>query len=128
VRVSFWTVRAFRVRASQGAPLAAAAPGSNVITNNNPGATAEYWTKAKAQSAKELVPTHTDAGSASDGSSGPDFTRSRITPQSANWISTGGSLPNRTDFATLVFNEQAFSGTGSRPVTAVATSTNTVRT
>jgi len=40
------------------APLAAAtAPGNNVITNNNPGATAQYWTKAKAQSAKELRPT-----------------------------------------------------------------------
>jgi len=175
------------------APLAASAPGSNVITNNNPGATAEYWTKAKAQSAKELVPTRTDAGSASYGSSGLDFTRSRITPQSGNvtipyrttgkifftkpgvgdfqcsgsvvakrvvitaahclfgeghfytnwvfipgydgskstlaqqrpygtwtwsrgqvptnWISSGGSLPNPTDFATLVFNDQAFSGT-----------------
>jgi len=175
------------------APLAASAPGSNVITNNNPGATAQYWTKAKTQSAKELVPTRTDAGASSYGSSALDFTRSRITPQSANltypyrttgkifftkpgvgdfqcsgsvvakrvvitaahclygeghfytnwvfipgydgsrstlaqqrplgtwtwnrgqvptnWINTGGSLPNRTDFASLVLNDQVFGST-----------------
>ena len=143
------------------------------------------------QGAQELVPTRTDANGASYGSSGLDFTRSRITPQSANksvpykttgkifftepgvgnfqcsgstialrivitaahcvhsgsafytnwvfipgydgtktgtaqrpfgtwtwnraqvpvnWINTNGSLPNGTDYATIVFNDQSFGG------------------
>jgi len=172
---------------------AASAPGNTVVVNKHPGATKQYWTTAKMRSAKELVPTRTDAGASSYGTTALDFTRSRIAPQSANrsypykatgkifftepgigdfqcsgsviakrvvitaahcvnsghgfytnwvfipgydgsqstlalqrpfgtwtwnrgqvpsnWLTTNGSLPNATDFATLVFNDQAFSGT-----------------
>jgi V8-like Glu-specific endopeptidase len=177
--------------AAAPAAAAAAAP-SNVVVNHNTEASANYWTRAKTRAAQELVPTRTDGGSESYGTANLDFTRSRITPQSANrtspykmtgklfftqpgvgdfqcsasviarrvvitaahclygsghfytnwsfipgydgsqstlaaqrpfgtwswnrgqvptnWISTGGSLPNRTDFATLVFNDQVIGG------------------
>lgn len=171
----------------------AAAPVDTVITNSDPAGTAQYWTAAKTQGAQELVPMRTDGNGASFGSSVLDFTRSRISPQTANkkepfkttgkifftqpgvgdfqcsgsviakrvvitaahclhsgstfytnwvfipgydgskstlsaqrpfgtwtwnrgqvplnWINTNGSLPNATDYAALVFNDQFFGTT-----------------
>ena len=169
----------------------AVAPGDTVATNANPEETAKYWTVARMQAAQEPVPTRTDASGASYGTSGLDFTRSRIDagvnkkdpyrttgkifftqpgvgdfqcsgatvakrvvitaahcvhsgsafytnwvfipgydgskPTLAqqrplgtwtwstaqvpiNWINTGGSLPNGTDYAAIVFNDQSFGG------------------
>jgi len=171
---------------------AASAPANTVVVNKHPGATRDYWTKAKMKGAKEVLSVRTDASGASYGTSGLDFARSQITPRSANvtipyrttgkifftepgvgdfqcsgsvvskrivitaahcvygggfftnwvfipgydgakstlaqqrpygtwtwaraevpinWINTGGALPNGTDFAAIVFADQAFSGT-----------------
>ena len=69
----------------QQASLADAAPsGPTVKVNKDAAATIAYWTKAKTKAAEELVPTRTDANGASYGSATLDFTRSRITPQTAN--------------------------------------------
>ncbi len=64
---------------------AAAAPGGTLAVNNtNPAALKKYWTVARMQSAKELTAVRTDASDASFGGANLDFTRSQITPRSAN--------------------------------------------
>jgi V8-like Glu-specific endopeptidase len=70
---------------------AASVPGNTVVVNKHPGATKDYWTKAKVKAAKEVSFTRTDASSMSYGSSNLDFTRSQITPRSAN-----ATIPYRT--------------------------------
>ena len=67
----------------QNVPVAGA-PAKTVVTNHDLAATKAYWTKAKMSKAKDVSLTRTDAVDMSYGSSGLDFTRSRITPQSAN--------------------------------------------
>jgi V8-like Glu-specific endopeptidase len=62
----------------------AVAPGDTVVVNHNLAATKQYWTAAKMRNAQELIPTRTDAAGESYGTANLDFTRSRITPQSAN--------------------------------------------
>ncbi|KAA1421422.1 hypothetical protein F0U44_03770 [Nocardioides humilatus] len=69
---------------SAALPAAAAPTGSTVAVNKNADATTAYWTKAKTKAAEELIPTRTDAQGSSYGTAALDFTRSRITPQSAN--------------------------------------------
>lgn len=171
----------------------AAAPGDTVTTNSDPGSLTEYWTSARLRGAQELSLTRTDAVDMSYGSANLDFSRSRITPQTANatahfrtvgklfftepgvgdfqcsasviarrivitaahcvnsghgfytnwafipgydgsrstlatqrpfgtwawssaevptnWLTTDGALPNDTDFAAIVFQDQPFGGT-----------------
>lgn len=67
--------------------LATNAPANKVVhspKNTSPAATVKYWSASRLNNARELVPTRSDVNGASFGSSGLDFTRSRITPQSAN--------------------------------------------
>ncbi|MEZ0579691.1 serine protease [Nocardioides sp. MH1] len=169
-----------------------AAPSKNFVVNTNKAATKGYWTAARTEHAKAFLPNRTDAQDQSYGTSGLDFTRSRISPQTGNtatpyratgklfftepgigdfqcsasviakrmiitaahclygnggfytnwtfipgydgsrptlaqqrpygtwtwargqvptnWITTNGSLPNATDFAVLVLNDQSVSG------------------
>jgi V8-like Glu-specific endopeptidase len=175
----------------------ASAPANTVTTNRNPEATKAYWTRAKMSAAEEVSLVRTDASDMSHGTSNLDFTRSRITPQTANraapyrsvgkifftepgvgdfqcsgsiiakrivitaahcvygggfytnwvfipgydgsnptlatqrplgtwtwasaevplnWINTGGSLPNDTDFAAIVFADQSFNGAPAIPL------------
>ncbi|WP_188113305.1 trypsin-like serine peptidase [Nocardioides humilatus] len=67
----------------QSVPLAGPT-GPTVVTNSNPDATKAYWTTAKLQRAKEISLVRTDAVDMSYGAANLDFTRSRITPQTAN--------------------------------------------
>jgi len=72
------------VKEAPSVNAAAAAPGHTVLINADPNATRQFWTSTRTHKAQELVPTRTDASGASFGGSVLDFTRSRITPQSAN--------------------------------------------
>lgn len=58
--------------------------GTIVVVNKRPGATKDYWTKAKMNAAKEVTSVRTDISGSSYGTSGLDFTRSRIAPRNAN--------------------------------------------
>lgn len=69
----------------------AAKPSHTVVTNHDKAKTRAYWSQARLRSAKELVPTRTDATDASYGTSNLDFTRSRLSPRTANT-----TLPYRT--------------------------------
>lgn len=63
---------------------AASSPGGNVITNSDIRATRDYWTAAKMRAAKPATPMLSGPGAESYGTSNLDFTRSRISPLSAN--------------------------------------------
>ena len=61
-----------------------AGPVGTPIRNASPATTARYWTAARMKAAKPLTVNRTVATGMAYGSANLDFTRSRITPQTAN--------------------------------------------
>jgi V8-like Glu-specific endopeptidase len=62
----------------------AAGPVGSALVNPSPRSTAEYWTAARLKAAKPMERVRGGTSPQAHGTSNLDFTRSRITPQSAN--------------------------------------------
>src|SRR5690242_8876722 len=71
-------------RGKVAAVSAPAGPAATAIANRQPAAARSYWTPARLAAAKPMVQVRSGAVPDAFGSALLDFTRSRITPQTAN--------------------------------------------